>query len=108
MEEHRLQNEPDRQAWHSRENIEVDLRYRLAGDGRWFLAEGADMSDTGVRFNCHLPLKIGTEVEMYLVQTDTNGAEIEPLKTCLGKVVRSLPGNNNEPDSITIAVQFNN
>ena len=101
-----VQNESSRPGLSPRDSVEVDVRYRLVGEDRWFLAQAANMSDTGILFHCNRNLKTGAEVEMYLVQTDAYGNELAPVTTGRGHVVRSQRNNGKKLSSVSIAVQF--
>jgi hypothetical protein len=90
-----------------RDSIQVDLRYRIAGETRWFLAQTTNVSDTGILFHCGRALDPGMELEMYLVERDRSGAELPPLHICLGRVVRNTPGPKNNIQAETfVAVEF--
>lgn len=92
--------------WSVRDPVEVALRYRSISESRWLRAQAVDISDTGVLFQGQRKVAPGTELEMYLVQTDMYGREIEPLTICRGTVVRSQAGHPGKRSTVSVAVQF--
>ena len=85
----------------SRFSVQLEMRYRAAGDRQWRFGHTRNVSRSGVLFSADAPLDPETPVELVLVLPGTVAGEPSSRLRCRGQVVRTT---GEQPSYVAAAV----
>ena len=85
----------------SRFSVQLEMRYRAAGDRQWRFGHTRNISRSGVLFSADAPLDPDTPVELVLVLPGTVAGEPTSRLRCSGQVVRTT---GEQPPYVAAAV----
>ena len=81
----------------SRFALKLPVRYRLAGDARWYQGRTENISHSGVLFRGEGPINVNTPIELRVALSADTLERSYPEVFCHARIVRTVPPTEADP-----------